>query len=93
MPGTDFRDISPGPSLITTATGTGTIPSSKEREMASDKRRLYLANEEGEGNSGASFLQHQDGGRVPLARTSEEHPNEIPPSYDMISPDKESRPQ
>jgi len=90
MPGTDFRNVSPGPSLATT--GTGTIPSAKEREMASDKRRLYLANEEGEGNSGAGVLQHQDGGRVPLDRTAEEHPNEIPPSYDMISPDKEPRP-
>jgi len=87
MPSNDFRNVSPGPSLAT----TGTIPSAKEREMASDRRRLYLANDEAEG-SGAAVMQHQDGGRVPLDRTpEEEQPHEIPPSYDMISPDEEPR--
>lgn len=86
MPSNDFRNVSPGPSLAT----TGTIPSAKEREMA-DRRRLYLANDEGEGNS-AGVLQHQDGGRIPLDRTpKEQQPHEIPPSYDMISSDEEPR--
>lgn len=81
----DFRNVSPGPSLGT----TGTIPSAKEREIATDRRRLYLASDEEELSSGSNVLQHQDGGRIPLARTPEEPRQEIPPSYDSIGPDEE----
>ena len=83
MQNTDFRGPSPGPSLGT----SGTFPSSKERELASERRRLHVANDErGEGGSGqgsGGVVQHRDGGRLQQQST----PEEIPPSYDSISPD------
>lgn len=84
MPIPDWRGPSPGPSLGT----SGTLPSSKERELASERRRLYVANEErGEGGSGqgsGDVVQHKDGGRL----QQQSVPDEIPPSYDSISPDE-----
>lgn len=88
MPSGDYAGVSPGPSLNT----IGTIPSAKEREAATDRRRLHLSNEDYSGNVGSgSVIQHQDGGRVRLDRTPEEPQREIPPSYDSISPDDEPR--
>lgn len=82
---TDFRDSSPGPSLGTS--GTGTL-SSRGRESASSRRRLYVANDErgegGSGQGGGGVVQHQDGGRL----QQESVPEEVPPSYDSISPDE-----
>lgn len=86
MQNTDFRGPSPGPSLGT----SGTFPSSKDREVASERRRLLIANEErgegGSGQGGSNVVQHQDGGRVQQEST----PEEVPPSYDSISPDERS---
>jgi len=81
MQNADFRGPSPGPSLGT----SGTFLSSKERELASERRRLHIANEErGEGGSGSGgVVQHRDGGRL----QEENVPEEVPPSYDSISPD------
>jgi len=85
MQNADFRGPSPGPSLGT----SGTLPSSsKDRESEGERRRLLIANEErGEGASGqgsSNVLQHRDGGRV----QQESVPEEVPPSYDSISPDE-----
>ena len=83
MQNAEFRGPSPGPSLGT----SGTFLSSKERELASERRRLHIANEErGEGGSGqgsGGVVQHQDGGRL----QEQNAPEEVPPSYDSISPD------
>ena len=85
MRNADFRDPSPGPSPRTS--GTGTL-SSRGRESASSRRRLYVSNDErGEGVSGqgsGGVVQHQDGGRL----QQESVPEEVPPSYDSISPDE-----
>jgi len=89
VPANDFRNISPGPSLGT----TGTIPSAKEREMALDRRRMYVNGDDVDPGSGSGgVIQHQDGGRVRLDRTPEDRVHmEIPPSYDSIDPDAEIR--
>ena len=85
MRNADFRDPSPGTSLRTS--GTGTL-SSRGRESASSRRRLYVANDErgegGSGQDGGGVVQHQDGGRL----QQESVPEEVPPSYDSISPDE-----
>jgi hypothetical protein len=56
--------------------------------LASERRRLHIANNgQGEGGSGqgsSSVVQHKDGGRVQQQST----PEEVPPSYDSISPDE-----
>jgi hypothetical protein len=79
----DFRGPSPEPSLGT----SGTFPSSKEQ--ASERARLQVANN-GEGGSGQGsnnvVVQHRDGGRLQQASA----PEEIPPSYDSISPEERS---
>ena len=84
MQNADFRGPSPGPSLGT----SGTLPSSKERELASERRRLHVANDErgegGSGQGGSGVVQHKDGGRL----QQQSVPDEIPPSYDSISPDE-----
>ena len=85
MRNTDFRGPSPGASLGT----SGTIPSSKERELAMEERRLLVANDEnGEGGSGqprsSGIVQHTDGGRLRPQAT----PEEVPPSYDSIPADE-----
>ena len=75
----DFRGPSPGVSLGT----SGTLPSSKGRESTSEGGVLRVANDEnGEGGSGGGIMfQHRDAGRIP---------EEVPPSYDSISPDERS---
>lgn len=77
---TDFRGPSPGPSLVT----SGTHPSSKDRDAASERVRLQVANSgNGEGGSGQGtgiVLQHRDAGRL----HSHVAPEEIPPSYDSV---------
>jgi hypothetical protein len=83
----DFRGPSPGLSLGT----SGTLPSSKGRESTVDGGTLHLANDEnGAGGSsqvGERLYQHRDGGRVPAQVMT---PEEVPPSYDSISPDERS---
>ena len=76
----DFRGPSPGVSLGT----TGTLPSSKERESTTEGMLRIANGENGEGGSGQGggvMFQHRDGGRIP---------EEVPPSYDSISPDERS---
>jgi len=86
----DFRGPSPGVSLGT----SGTFPSSKEREVASDGGRLRVANDENGGGgsgqgSGGVIVQHIDGGRVEEQQQQQQRsPEEVPPSYDSISPDE-----
>jgi hypothetical protein len=83
MPYPEFRSPSPGPSLGT----TGTPPSSKDRELINGGRRLQVSNEQGEGGSGQgsnNLVQHLDGGRL----QQQVVPEEIPPSYDSISPEE-----
>jgi len=83
----DWRGPSPGPSLGT----SGTLPSSKDRDFADERRRLYVSNDEraeagssqGAGSSGG-IVQHRDGGRVQEPTV----PEEVPPSYDSIPPDE-----
>lgn len=69
---------SPGPSLpsATTSSGTGALPSTKELES----RGLRVRNENHE------VVQHTDGGRVRANEDGEEAEvgREIPPSYDSI---------
>lgn len=75
----EWRAPSPGPSLAT----SGTLPSSKNGT-------LQVANSAtGEGSSGqgsSHLVQHRDGGRL----QQQVVPEEIPPSYDSISPDERS---
>ena len=96
MQNPDWRGPSPGPSLGT----SGTLLSTKDREMADERRRLYVANEErGEGGStrgsggggggGGGVVQHRDGGRVQEPTV----PDEVPPSYDSIPPDEQDAPR
>jgi len=74
----DFRGPSPGASLGT----SGTLPSSKERDSTIDGVLRVANDENGEGGSGGGVMfQHRDGGRIP---------EEVPPSYDSISPDERS---
>ena len=85
---TEFRGPSPGPSLAT----SGTLPSSKDRESASERTRLQVANN-GNGEGGSSqrasiIVQHRDGGRLQQQETV---PEEIPPSYDSIGPNERDR--
>jgi len=75
MHNTDFRGPSPGPSLGT----SGTLPSSKEM---SEGGRFQVANG-GNGEGGSGLVQHRDAGRLRQGTVVEE----IPPSYDSISPD------
>ena len=97
MQNVDWRGPSPGPSLGT----SGTLPSSKDRELADERRRLYVANDEraeggssqgggsGSGSgSGGGVVQHRDGGRVQEPTV----PEEVPPSYDSIPPDEQDAP-
>lgn len=81
----DWRGPSPGPSLAT----SGTLPSSKDRENAGGGSRFQVSNN-GEGGSGQgssnAVVQHRDGGRLQQPSV----PEEIPPSYDSISPDERS---
>lgn len=84
----DFRGPSPGPSLVT----SGTLTSSKDRESASERARLQVANSvNGEGGSSRRtsgvIVQHRDMARVPQQSVAEE----IPPSYDSISPADRAR--
>ena len=81
---TDYRGPSPGPSLGT----SGTFPSSKERESASERTRLQVANtgsvEGGSSPRSSRVVQHLDAGRLqPQAA-----PEEIPPSYYSIPHDR-----
>ena len=84
MQNADWRNPSPGPSLGT----SGTFPSTKERELASERRRLHVANDgRGEGGSGQGsgpVVQLKDAG--PVQQQNAQAPEEVPPSYDSISP-------
>jgi len=81
MQNQDFRGPSPGASL-----GTSGTLSSKDRELANERREMYIANDgRGEGSSQAvPAWQHRDAGRVPQQTV----PEEVPPSYDSIPPDE-----
>jgi hypothetical protein len=75
----EWRGPSPGPSLGT----SGTLASSKGGPLQ------VANNANGEGGSGqgsSNVLQHRDGGRLQHQTV----PEEIPPSYDSISPDERS---
>jgi len=84
MQNADWRNPSPGPSLVTSST----FPSSKGRESAGKRRRPYVANDErGEGGSGQGdgpVVQLKDAG--PVQQQNAPAPEEVPPSYDSISP-------
>lgn len=84
MQNPDFRNLSPDPSLGTSAT----LQSAKERELASEGRSLHIAND-GRGEGGSSQArppwQHRDAGRVQQQSVVEE----VPPSYDSIPPDED----
>ena len=76
----DYRGPSPGVSL---GTSGGTLPSSKGRESTSDGVLRVANDEHGEGGSGqgGGIMFHRDGGQIP---------EEVPPSYDSISPGERS---
>ena len=94
MQNTDFRGPSPDPSL-----GTSATRSSRGRGSASERGRLYIANDDrgeggsgqggGSGGGGGGVVQHRDGGPLQEETVLEETDlDEIPPSYDSISPDR-----
>ena len=86
MQNADWRGPSPGPSFGT----SGTFPTPKERELASERRRLHISNgERGEGGSGQGsgpVVQLKDAGPLQQQTTPAPAPEEVPPSYDSISP-------
>lgn len=91
MPGGEFRQPSPGPSMAMSnstyqsqpgshsSPNVGLLPSAKEREVMTN--RMRVAND-------GPVMQHQDGGRLDSTPEEEDGPTEIPPRYDDIPRDR-----
>ncbi|KDQ20957.1 hypothetical protein BOTBODRAFT_50986 [Botryobasidium botryosum FD-172 SS1] len=93
-PGPD-RQQAGTPSIATdpSVTSSGGGPRyDKQRELAAQRNQLRLVGENSaEPRSDAPVVVHQDGGRVPEPVAESPAPNEIPPTYESINHEADSR--